>query len=219
MSQINFLEFYNVHKLLEGGLLTEDNRKELLSKVDPNFIHHAENTKKLPELSPTGAVYKRLNLFKDKGKDELEIWFETRGATTDNHPWWLQRIIVKNLLEQLKTAENLDRTIRDALERNDLLLGCTCGSAQFYYNYTMTKKNVIHPRFRETRSAPVNNPNNKGICCKHLALVLSVISANTYKMVSDAKKIIPELSRPKTQPIQKPFEKKIQNVDVKDKKI
>lgn len=196
---MNFLEFYDTYKLIEGNLLTEDNRKELLAKVDPKFIHHAENTKELPEKSPTGAVYKRMNILKDTGKPELEVWFETRGATYENHPWWAQRIIVVGLLDTLKKnpESNIDRMIRDALDKNDLLIGCTCPAANYYYNFTTTKKGVVHPRFKETLSSPINNPNLKGIMCKHVALCMNVILANTYKMVADVKKIVPELTEKK----------------------
>lgn len=184
-----FNEFYDNWKLVESDILTEDNRKEILSKVDPKFIHHAENSKKLPELSPTGAVYRRVNIIKNRGKDELEVWFETRGATYENHPWWVERILVVGLLDQLKLSQNIERTVRDAIEKNDLLLGCTCPSNNFYYSYAMTKKNVVHPKFTETRSAPINNPNLKGIACKHVVLCLTVLSGNVYKIVSDIKKL------------------------------
>jgi len=185
-----FNEFYDNWKLVESDILTEANKKELLAKIDPNKFHHADNYKKLPELSPSGAVYRRMNIIKNNGKDELEMWFETRGATYKNHPWWVQRVVMINLLDQLKVSQNIERTVRDAIENNDLLLGCTCPNFSFGgLEYINNKDKTNHPRFRETRRPNLTNPELKGIMCKHLHLVLVYAGNNTYKMVSDIKKL------------------------------
>lgn len=80
-----------------------------------------------------------------------------------------------DLDEYADVKKLVDATLKEAIDRADLQVDCTCPDFRYRFAYVATKG-----RFKlgkpENRPARKTNPNNEGSVCKHLARVMNIPS-------------------------------------------
>lgn len=167
----------------------EDTRKELLSKVNKQFIGHGKKTRELPLKNKSGSKYKRSYVKKIKNKKEVFVEFETKSATGKGS--YTQTITILGLYSRLKKLKNrrtsnIKKTIDEAIKNNDLKIYCECPAFLYWgYKYINTQEKNVPPKRKENRPPDIRNPKRKGIMCKHLNLVLDVFPFNSIQMAKE----------------------------------
>ena len=185
-------------------------RKEILSKVDRNFIHHGEYSKELPIVNYNGAKYKSLEFMGYNGKPEYVVNFEVGSATTPGKKYKVQVLlpgIGQLLRDKSKVMLMRDRVLK-AVSDMDILAYCPCPADLYWgYNFIANQRKAMIPKYKTTIPPNVRNPRRRGIICKHLDLVLRTLPFNANNIVSDIKKkeLVPEPKKP--EPVKKPVAK------------
>ena len=109
--------------------ILERARKQLLKAVDPKFIQHKQKTRKLPVDNSGGAQYDSIKKTKVQGKVQWEVIFKTDSATRSGRKTHTQRVVLlelRPLIESKRSKLTLTAKVNKAINKGDLLIGCTC---------------------------------------------------------------------------------------------
>lgn len=185
--------------------LDERTRQEFLNATDPKFIHHSAYRKELPDANVGGAEYQELT---SMGSGKVRRWeaiFEvgTSGRWgTSSGVSYKQRIVLLALEPLLRAKAPKKRTkvkrlsmldkVRYVVD-GDLQVSCTCPAYLYWgYKYINTSLGTAAPGAKERRAPDIRNPQRRGIVCKHLDLVLSVLPFVASSITRDLKKALRE---------------------------
>ena len=185
-------------------------RKEILSKVDPLFIHHGEYSKELPIVNYNGSQYKGIEFMGYNGKPEYCANFEVGSATTPGLKYKVQVLLPGLgilLRDKSKVMLMRDRVLK-AVSDMDILVWCPCKAYTFWgYAFLDTQYKIILPKRKQGIPPNVRNPRRRGIICKHLDLCLRTLPFLANSIVGDIKKkeLVPEPTKTTVKkPIAKP---------------
>lgn len=72
------------------------------------------------------------------------------------------------------TREFVGKILKEAIDKLDLKMFCTCADFKYRFNYTMGLLHAIPNGIPlETRDSKIRNPGHEGALCKHLSCVLA----------------------------------------------
>jgi len=178
-----------------------ESRAALQAEIDGDFINHdlhfrrmrRGGTREDGESFPGGGVLREFDL--DVGPRQVEMRLQ------GSFEWQPQANVydltyrfmnfarirrVRTIGEQRATFPDLARL----LLRDNILVNCTCNAFRFYHRHAATQKGFsLVP---ERRSAPVNNPGNRGGVCKHLDAGLRLLGTNQQRIASVLKRAFGE---------------------------
>lgn len=190
------LEFLN-----KEGILNEMNYAQIRAELEHQYAinqvsRHRHFTDLLKELngfpSFVGVKIKKTPL------GAYVLVAEYQFSYTNSEGKNVDYLVTIQFKEFNDILDNLNDTLRVKVKKlfdGELGLHCTCKSFRYRYNYVANKKSSGIEA--ETRPAPVTNPHEIGIGCKHIALcvtpqVFKFITNDVYnflnKMFTDAKK-------------------------------
>lgn len=177
-------------------LFVEFTRKDLLSAIDPNFIHHKQYTKDLKSKIGQASIDSK-NWYFDKVEGEKLI-FKIKSATEnklynnivilkDSYDWLIKNFNFDSY--DLTSSKDKDKMVyelkyyfRGALDTDDLDLYCDCPAFLYWgYKYLATQLDYVDKDNKETRPAKKRNPTDRGSVCKHLNITLRAMSDNRIK--------------------------------------
>lgn len=167
--EIAGLERYTKEELV---LLREKRYSEIMNLIDPDFLRQHDRAKVL-----RGAYYKGMSpentmnfIVPSSNYAENGITYDIQVAFDD----W----------EKYRDDDTISRHMDKArlmINNSDMRVRCSCPSFQFHYAYVTTMNDaIIDPP--ENRPAPIRNPRNRGIVCKHLNRVLKTIPYNASRL-------------------------------------
>ena len=166
-------------------------RKEILRAQDFSFIHHGEYSKELPKRNFTGARYTGLKFTSYKGVQHYTAMFNTRSAEDpqgQNYDQPITLLGLRPILQDKKKKMLLRDAVLKSIAEGEVLVGCDCPAFLYWgYRYIDTQKGIIDPKYKEKRAPNVRNPKRRGIICKHLNLVMTVLPFNASSIVKDLK--------------------------------
>lgn len=147
--------------------LVEDTRVQVIKKTKaPTPYNRYKNRLPIKSYESTFKLFD-VNEFRKTGSLVIDIAIGKYSCI----------IQINNFLSRLKRLDKVTyRAVRmeltRALDREDILVDCSCPDFKYRYAYTATIGGFKYGR-KEKRPSDKTNPNLEGSVCKHLAFVLS----------------------------------------------
>ncbi len=148
-------------------ILNELNRKGVETAADGSFIKHAKRKAELDG-----------NTIKFLGFTEGMAYFDIQSYTWGNKVKYMVRIQFKdwnNLIQSWVPGSTRAEasTLASSLIQGGIKVDCNCPSFRYHYRYVAGIKDdsAIVP---EKRPAPITNPKNRGLPCKHTRRIIEV---------------------------------------------
>lgn len=159
-------------------VLDEEYYKDIMSKVDPNWLPHKDYSKLIPFVRFVGV---KQNIVKFFVPNKYNGW-----NTYIQFVEWQEQVVDPNL-----TAPEAARLL---LWAGNIRVHCPCPAFKFWgMQYIMTQKDAaIIP---EVRYPHIRNPQLKGVVCKHLNRTLKVLPFHLGNLASAVKEQRAELKR------------------------
>jgi len=178
----------------EDKYITELTRSDIIKGITPNFIHHRDYYKDLkikigsqPTLQSKNWYLNSIELSKftfkiksateDKFYDNTIDFIEAYNWLKNNFD--IKQYDYKSDVGIKKLVNYLKYYFRGAIDTDDIYVFCSCPAFKFYYNYVAFQLDVT--KNKENRPAPIRNPRDNGIVCKHLNFSLRSMSDNRNK--------------------------------------
>ncbi len=165
----------DLHPLWGGNNLTEATFKEIASLIDGNFLNQRIRAEQLKSVNFAGFDNDTMRFTIPSSEfDENGIKYM---ASVQFEEW--------DEIGQDPDFNNNEKA-RLILWIGNLKMHCSCPSFLYHYQYNLTAIDAsIYP---EERAPVKTNPDQRGIVCKHLNLLLRVIPFNMGYIAQEMKK-------------------------------